>query len=1229
MIYRNNSIMLYFLIFYINNCLIKKKMARALLTQDISRVITSENIDNNRGTYHFYNHHPFNDEYRRKVTAARQNIQLSQSGRLLASYLRYHKIYQDNTDSYENFLETQMQKIMDSYPLIFYNKRGNPVKKFRIVITEIKMPQLAVGNDRIIPLTPEYAMTADRSITNSVMCVVQEFSFENGNWNLIDTSEQIQLCNVPTIIRSKYCNSGNKTNRELYEEGYCPSWPGGYVISQGEMKTLDIKQKLRNNRFIIYPEKKMPFGSCSMICTSGQGTIKVSAFVPSDERPICIWLKFMGYKEENGVPREINMFYTFVLLQQFVFPDDDDVGNIIDDILKFIPNPEARQKGKIILDFALYTFQYEAETPSIAIQQLSEFIGLPKNEAVENRKLLLQYLKEHLFPHMNDLPGMSDEEILMNKYYQLCYMVAEYLQYINGYRPEDDRNSVSNSIFMTAGMTIGSLFNTIIQFLHNEFYGVYKNNPNDITMDKIVSWVGKIDNTASFTYEHSIKSMAWGYKRNKTVNKSPGVERLIPNSITLLYAEITKIIVPSSKKGRQTKVRENHQSQTGFIDYVDSPESDACGLTKRKALTCYFSQERDDGYILEMLKGKYDSLEDDDQEMIDSSDILIVNGKLLGFCDGPKVTKFLRDKRLKGEIAFDTMICYRGREVLVSTDGGRATRPLLVVNEKTGNLVYFEKNLIDKPFEEILKAQAVEFVDAMEQEGLFICQSMDMFVKNRYSDNPKKFTHCELDPNAILSFASAEVPLSNHNMGTKNCYSCNMMKQALGTIGSNYSNVFNSGAKMFDTAAEPIMDSQMNVISGLNQLPTGRNVTVCFMAYNGYNQEDAIIINEGSINRGVFNYTVYYKYKFSIMATGSTKLVLKGVDDEDRKNPKYRHLDNTGIVKIGAIVNPGDVLIRVEQKVNNNGIEEVQEKNLEVRYGERGIVYDIVRVGNIIKIKIEDPRNVLTGINFVGDKFSSRAATKGVASIVIPEHEIPFSTTGLRPDIIINPLGVPTRAPVNKLIEILTTKGSVLKGEFINGTTFNNPEPAIERSKGYLREYGYDEFGEEVMINPYNGKPFNGTFFMGIVDILMLTHHAIDKIQGQGKNIQREITTGQPIKGRKRRGGIRFGEWERDGQLAYSLSTLIYAIMCRGSDEKTCIICSDCGTRSIFDINDTSSCIQCKGNNLHLATIGGGFNLFRQYLSGLGIRTILNIEQADRPPAVTDVAKEEKEEAEK
>src|SRR5690606_26823119 len=166
------------------------------------------------------NHHPFNDEYRRKVTAARQNIQLSQSGRLLASYLKYHKIYQDNTDSYENFLETQMQKIMDSYPLIFYNKRGNPVKKFRIVITEIKMPQLAVGNDRTIPLTPEYAMTADRSITNSVMCVVQEFSFENGNWNLIDTSEQIQLCNVPTIIRSKYCNSGNKTNRELYEEGY-------------------------------------------------------------------------------------------------------------------------------------------------------------------------------------------------------------------------------------------------------------------------------------------------------------------------------------------------------------------------------------------------------------------------------------------------------------------------------------------------------------------------------------------------------------------------------------------------------------------------------------------------------------------------------------------------------------------------------------------------------------------------------------------------------------------------------------------------------------------------------------------------------------------------------------------------------------------------------------------------------------------------------------------------
>lgn len=1190
-------------------------------SQDIARVIMSENIDNIRGTKHFYRPHPYTDDLLKQVTKPQQRITLSQSGRLLASYMKYNNIMKDTIDSYEYFMDKHLQKLLNSYPLIFYNNNGTPFRKYEIIVSQIKLPQISGGNNISIPITPGYAHLTDRTMMNDVFCKVKEYEWNISKNDWIEVvyndesgeihEPELQLCSVPTIVRSKYCNTGGKTNRELYEMGECPSWPGGYVVSEGEIKNIVIKQKLRNNRFVIYSEKKIKYGSCSMICTAPQGTIKVTTFIPSDERPICIWLKFMGYKEENGIPKEINMFYTFSLIQHFAFPNQDDsLTNVIFDILKFIPNEEARQKGKILLDFALTTFQFEAKTPKIGIQQLSEMIGLPRGQTIENETILLKFIDESLFPQLNTMKvSNKGMDIMKYKYFQLCYMVAKYLEYTNGYREEDDRDSVSTNIFTTSGMNIYSLLNTIYQFLYNELNASYRSKPTSIEINSIYSWIGKINKTVSMTFETSLTNLSWGYKRSKSMNKSPGVERLVPSSITLQYSEMTKIVVPSSKKGKQPNVRENHQSQTGFIDFVDSPESEACGLTKRKALTCYLSQERDDDIIFSLIEDKIDSLLEEDEDMLSNSDILFINGKIVGLCNGKYLAEFLKDKRRSGTIPFDTLICHREKEVIISTDGGRATRPLLIVNPKTNNLIYFEKNLFDKPFEDIVKAKAVEFVDSLEQEQLFVCQSMDLFIKEKYLlQTPKKYTHCELDPNAIFSFASAEIPLANHNMGTKNCYSCNMMKQGLGTIGSNYENIFSTGTKMFDAPAEPIMDSQINIISGLGQLPTGRNITVCYMAYNGYNQEDAIILNEGSVNRGVFNYTVYYKYKFSFMVSGPNKMVLKELSDDDRKNPKYRNLDKNGIVKYGTVVNPGDILIRIEHKTNNNGIEDIQEKNVLVKYGESGIVYNIARIGNTIKIKLEDPRNILTGINFVGDKFSSRAATKGVASIVIPENEIPFTSTGIRPDIIINPLGVPTRAPMNKIIEFLSVKGNILKGKFINGTSFNNPVAQLERAQSYLEEYGYDNQGEEIMINPYTGERFPGTFYVGLVDYIMLNHHAIDKIQGQGKNIQREITTGQPIKGRKKKGGVRFGEWERDGQLGHSSSSLIYAIMCQASDKKSCIICQDCGSTSIFSIENKGECIQCKGNRLHLSTFGGGFNLFRSYMNGMGIRTILNLD---------------------
>lgn len=1187
---------------------------------------------------------PFTGDLLKFVTKNVQDIPLSGEGNVLASYIKYKGVTADIIESFDNFIEYGINSVIMATPIVFYtvDLNGNriPYRDYRVRLVRAVRP---ITGDDGTALTPEYAHLNEMTMNTELFYSIREYGWQNGQW--IETSDSIRfneqyndkpfsLGKIPTMARSKYCNTGGRSNRELYEMGECPSWPGGYFITNGEMRNIIIKQKLRNNRFLIYKDKKSDdIAKCTMICNLPSGTTKVSVFRTAANTPICAWIKFMGYQESGGKPKELNMFYMLELMHKYVFPgstEQTNLAEIVSDIMMYIDS-SVQDQARLVVEHTEILYLTEGSNRDARINKFGKSVGLrDENTVVED--YLLRSIKEGLFPQFDAaadiIRGQTDTSILEYKYAQLCYMIAKYIEYLVGYRKEDDRNSLSTNKFDTAGIALTNLFNDVwkgevTQFINNtEASGKLNSLSIDYVQKTLMSdIVREIENT----FETSIRSKTWGYKSSKrTAKRTQMVETLQINTITLQYSEITKIVIPSSKKGKQLEVRENHQSQTGYIDYVDSPESSACGLTKRKAITCYISQERSDRGILKLVyeSGLLDMLEIDAEVSPDRPDVLFVNGKLLGRCNGTEFSSYMRDLRRAQTVPFDTMIVFdeKRKEVHISTDGGRCTRPLLIVNQETGLPVMYEQNLFGAPFEVLLEEGAAEYIDAYEQEYLLLSDKLENLVRHKYEAGRlgierRRYTHVELDPNSQYGFASAEIPLANHNLGTKNCYACNMMKQGIGTVGSNYFNRFDTGSKMLDNPTEPLMESQMNIISGLNQLPSGRNLTVLYMAYNGYNQEDAIIINEGSIRRGVFDYTVYYKYKF----ISTTNLYTVPLSEEDINNPLYSNLDpKTGIIREGSKVQAGDVLIRVKQAVNTSTGPQVTDADVIVKYGEMGIVTRVSASGKVVKIQIQNRRNIFQiqpdiGIEyrFEGDKFSSRAATKGVEGILIPEDEMPVSSTGLVPDIVINPLGVPTRAPINLLKEMFICTGHALKGRRVNGTTFNSPVQYERETMRYLEEYGYDRLGEHVMLNRKTGQPYQGTFFMGICDYMMLNHHAADKFQGQGKDIRRDISTRQPIKGRRKMGGIRFGEWERDALLAYSLSLIMYDTMTKSSDEYKCVVCKTCSTKTALQPTDITNkrCLQCGSNDVYPTTIGGNFNYFSDLLSGLNVNLKYGISQ--------------------
>ena len=574
----------------------------------------------------------------------------------------------------------------------------------------------------------------------------------------------------------------------------------------------------------------------------------------------------------------------------------------------------------------------------------------------------------------------------------------------------------------------------------------------------------------------------------------------------------------------------------------------------------------------------------------------------------------------------------RDREFKIFTDAGRVCRPLFVIDNDLkssnhGNLVLTKEMCLrleeDREelaamtseqrvaksvgWEGLINKGVVEFVDAEEEETIMIVMTPEDLEISRQiqagfvmpepsTDDPNKrvkaplnptahtWTHCEIHPSMILGICASIIPFPDHNQvclsahfprftadtsqSPRNTYQSAMGKQAMGVFLTNFDQRMDTMANILYYPQKPLATTRSMEFLKFRELPAGQNAIVAIACYSGYNQEDSVIMNQSSIDRGLFRSLFYRSY------TDQEKRIGMSVVEEFEKPMRsdtlklkhgtYDKLDDDGIVAPGVRVSGEDIIIGktapiapdAEELGLRTKLHMKRDVSTPLRSTENGIVDQVLLTTNAEGLRFVKVRMRTTKIPQIGDKFASRHGQKGTIGITYRQEDMPFTREGVVPDLIINPHAIPSRMTIAHLIECQLSKVSSLRGFEGDATPFT--EVTVDSVSRLLREHGYQSRGFEVMYNGHTGKKLVAQVFLGPTYYQRLRHMVDDKIHARARGPV-QILTRQPVEGRARDGGLRFGEMERDCMISHGASAFLKERLFEVSDAFRVHICDICG----------------------------------------------------------------------
>jgi len=758
-------------------------------------------------------------------------------------------------NSYNDFIEVLLPNIVNEYETAIIGDN----REYRVCIGNIQYtnPSHTETDGVSRAIFPNEARLRNLTYQTSILV---DISIENDE----ETTrfDRCLLCKMPVMLLSTLCNLKTTLSTTVQHNHECEHDMGGYFIVNGCEKVLIAQEKMNNNQIYVF-KKKSPskFSHVAEIrCIREQDIKSTSTFVAHLTHPNSVnerVIRIQSPFTKSDVP--IFVFFYLLgcdrdyILSQFKTIDKNDL----------LPS----------LDETVVNDQESA----------IEFISTKLVYASFSHDL---FIKE-MFPHVDNKAG---------KIQLLVYMIEKLIDCGNDRIPEDDRDHFKNKRVDMSGQLLANLFRQLFRRMYKEFLsGCAKSlkagkifNVNHILKTKII--------TNGIKY--SLSTGNWGVGSQ---NVRTGVSQVL-NRLTYASAlsHLRRVNSPIGKDGKLTGPRQLHNSQWGKLCPAETPEGQACGLVKNLSMMACISRQTNSTYLKDFLR----------TSNLTQSVKLFVNGDLVGSTDIPNKTyERLREFKRSGTVAFDTSIAMDTSkcEIRVHTDAGRICRPLFVVSSGSQKLVYEEFSQ-DKSktgsFMSLLVNGIVEIVDSDEEENLLIA----MFVHD-LEKGTLKYTHCEINPAMILGVCASTIPFPDHNQSPRNTYQSAMGKQAIGMYALNYQERFDTLSHVLTYPQKPLVQTAASDFLNVNDLPSGQNAIVAIACYGGFNQEDSIIMNQSSIDRGLFRSVFYRTYKDELKSSQKEHWGSDHTECSGMRLAHYDKLEDDGLVSPGVAIDGNDVLI--------------------------------------------------------------------------------------------------------------------------------------------------------------------------------------------------------------------------------------------------------------------------------------------------------------------------------